>query len=645
MKKSVKVLLGCFSAIIISLISICAATADDSKNVEILFTSDLHSYVENYDVVIDGQVKNIGGFPRIKTYIDSIKNKNKDVLLLDCGDIVMGTLSQALVDTDAVELRTMSEMGYEVLTYGNHEFDYGAKALADMYVNVANDGTEHPKFVICNVDWNAGDEYTNTLKAGMEKYGYSDYVIIEKNGVKIAITGVLGKEAIDVAPTCELTFIDPVEAVKKTVSDIKKNENPDMIVCVSHSGTNSNPKKSEDEILAKEVPDLDVIISGHSHTVLKECITVGNTCIGSCGAYGQYVGHINLQEKPNGRWETKGYELVLMDESIKEDEALKQTLVERLSNLNEGTLEAYGYKYDDVLAYNDGYIFEEVDDLYFIHDEARLGNIISDAYRYIANSTPTGQEIKFDASVAPAGTIRGTIIPGNITVAKAFEMLSLGKGPDGNIGYPLVSLFLTGKEIKTMAEVDGTVSDLMESARLYTSGVCLSYNPKRMILNKVNDVWINEPIMNKSRTEIDDDKLYRIVTDYYSMSMLGAVTDLSKGILSIVPKDANGNPIENYDNAIIYDKEGRELKAWVALAEYLKSFPEEGNGYSTVPEYYSEKQGRKVRDNSLNPVSLFKNTNIFFYAIVLIVVVVIAIIVIVVRLSKKKKNRKKVFIE
>ena len=102
-----------------------------------------------------------------------------------------------------------------------------------------------------------------------------DYVVLQKGDVNVAVTGVFGVDALACAPTCELLFRDPVEAVRETVAEIKANEDVDMIVCVSHSGTWEDESKSEDEILAKSVPDLDLIISGHTHTELAEPIVHG----------------------------------------------------------------------------------------------------------------------------------------------------------------------------------------------------------------------------------------------------------------------------------------------------------------------------------------------------------------------------------
>lgn len=110
-------------------------------------------------------------------------------------------------------------------------------------------------------------------------------------------------------------------------------------------------------------------------------------------------------------------------------------------------------------------------------------------------------------------------------------------------GYPLISVYLTGKELKTAAEIDASVSDFMTTARLYSSGLNFTYNPNRMILNKVTDVYLDDG--NGGRIELEDDKLYRVVADLYSGQMLSAVTDMSYGLLSLVPKYADGTPIED----------------------------------------------------------------------------------------------------
>ena len=620
------------------------ATVKASDQVDILFTSDLHSYVEGYEKVYDGEGQiDVGGFARLKTYIDQKKEKKPNTLLLDCGDTVMGTLFQTVIDTEATELRFLSQFGYDALTYGNHEFDYGVEVLSNMYETTAKNEQKRPHFVTSNVDWNQTDEYTTRLKKAMEEYGYSDYMIVEKGGVKIAITGCLGIDAIKCAPTCELTFVDYIEGVKATVKKIKETENPDMIVCLSHSGTGNELGDTEDENLAKEVPDLDVIISGHTHTYLPDSIKIGDTHIFSCGEYGQYTGDITLNRNSSGRWDLGNYELVRMDSKIAEDPEVLKRIEEVKETIYESELSDIGVKADDVIAYNDGIEFESVGDTLANHTEMKLCNMMSDAYRYEANLTPTGREIPFDMAVVPSGTVRGSFLDGEVTAADTFEALSLGVGKDGTNGYPLVSLFLTGKEVKTIIEVDASISDLMTTARLYTSGVAFEYNPNRLILNKTVDSWLTPAFLETSREEIEDDKLYRIVTDSYSMSMLGAVTDMSKGILSVIPKDENGNPISDPFDCIIYNEDGSELKAWIALKDYMGSFAENEQGISQIPDYYASTQDRKIVNDSWGPRAMFKNTSKYAVIIVVFVLLLILLLIVIIRAIVKNIHKKKVY--
>lgn len=644
MKKFILSIVLVLSMVLIPIKAVNAETANQNQ-VDIIFTSDIHSNILSYEEEIDGKITNVGGFQRLKTFIDGVKSNNPEPLIVDAGDIVIGTLSQAVIDTEAIELSLLSEFGYDAYTSGNHDFDCGVEPLADMHEVVTSRYVNHTAYVNCNIDFTQTDDYTKRFKEALDSYGRSEYIVVNKNGVKIAVTGVIGYDAIECAPTCELTFNDPIESVKETVAKIKANENPDMIVVLSHSGEDDTLGIHEDTTLAKAVPDIDVIISGHTHTLAKEEILVGNTHIVCPGSYLQYAGHVQMTKKADGRWLLDTYEVKLLDESVEDNVEVLNTLDNYIKKIDEETLKDNNLVASEVVAINNGIDFESVAEVHDLHVETKLGNILSDAYRYAANSTPTGQEDPIVGAVVPAGTIRSTLLPGEIVNNEAFNILCLGIGDDGKAGYPLVSFYLTGKEIATVAELDATVSDFYKYARLYTSGVCFSFNPHRMILNKINDIWICSPILEESRTEIEPDKLYRVVTDRYSMEMFGTVTDLSKGLLSCQPKDKNGNPVTDMDQAVIYDNDGNELKAWVALSRYLQSFPKNEYGISVIPEYYDTFHNRKVNENTWNPVSLFKNSNKFFYIFNGIIILLIVLVVVIIRAVRKSIHKKKVFID
>ncbi len=177
--------------------------------------------------------------------------------------------------------------------------------------------------VIANIDWQKtlGDsdlkEDGENLRTALENYGYQDYTVIERGGSKIAVFGIFGKESASYAPESGTYFKDPVETARQVVENIKAHEKVDMIVCISHSGTNEDdPDKSEDEILAKEVDGIDLIISGHSHTELAQPIIVNDTVIASAGQYNDNLGNVTFQYK-DGKYQLDKYKLIPLDKKNK----------------------------------------------------------------------------------------------------------------------------------------------------------------------------------------------------------------------------------------------------------------------------------------------------------------------------------------
>ena len=222
---------------------------------------------------------------------------------------------------------------------------------------------------------------------------------------------------------------------------------------------------------------------------------------------------------------------------------------------------------------------------------------------------------------------------GELTVEDIYNSYSLGIGPDGVAGYPLLSIYISGKDLKTAAEIDASISALMAGATLYPSGMNITFNPHRMILNKVTDCYLIDTEGN--RVEFEDDKLYRVVCDLYTGQMLGNVTDLSFGLLSIQPRLADGTVVENTEDAIVYAN-GKELKAWAAIASYLASMEDTaGDGISNLSADYSAPQGRKIVEDDDGIWARIKNPNRFAVGVVVILIVVILLLILILRLLVK----------
>lgn len=597
--------------------------------VTILFTHDMHSH---FLPAGDGEGGVYGGYARLKTVIDQQRALHPGALLVDGGDFSMGSLFQTAYSTSALELRAMGAMGYDATTFGNHEYDYRASGLADMLNAAANSGDPLPAIVEANyLPPAAGEEGydadAQTVWDAFDNYGVTDYILLERGGCHFVIFGVNGVDSDACAPMSGMVLHDIAETAQRVVDEAVADcqetygMGPTLVICLSHSGTDSKGK-GEDYELAKAVDGIDVIISGHTHTTLTEPIEVNDTLIVSCGEYTKNLGVLTVGGYGSGSMSLVNYELIPINDSVAEDPAMAAWVESAKGEVEKNYLSRFGLTFDQVLA-NNPYVFDSVDDIYATHHESTLGNLLSDAYKWAAEQA-TGEPV--DMALTASGVIRETIPQGNVTVSDVFNAASLGIGADGVPGYPLVAVWLTGKDLKTAMEIDASVSDLMTAARLYCSGVEYSYNTNRMIFNKVTESWLRRD--DGSLETIVDDQLYRVVTGLYCGQMLGAVEDSSFGLLSITARDADGAPIDmdRLEDYIVHDRDGNEVKEWNAIASYLQSMGGE------ISEQYGQTDGRKNVYSSWNPVNMLKNANKFTVIALAVLLALIIIAVLVVRL-------------
>lgn len=614
---------------VLSLTSLCVFAY---KSLDIAFTHDFHAHIDSYKYINDkGEVDYRGGIARIKTLVNDIRRSNPNMVLLDAGDFSMGTMYQTIFETHAPELTLFSNLGYDATTFGNHEYDLGEDAFSNMYNVYLNSVAEDKRVPFIR---SANASYDKSPLSALDMV---DYHIINRGDTKIALFAIMGKEAQRYTRFSAVEYLPIVESAKKMVELIKENENPDIIICLSHSGTDADKSVSEDEILARECPEIDVIISGHTHTTLEEPIVVNNTVIVSAGCYGANLGYLRLEKDDDKEWKLLSYKLFPILSQYKEDEEIKSKIEEYKKAIGETYLSEYRLKADDVVMYSP-VNFEPLDTaLDYRVEETALNDLLADALLYMYNNNTLSDE-KAVIGVIPTGLIRDTIYKGNVTVNDVFSINSLGSGKDNRTGYPLCDFYITGKEVIRAVEVAVSLSPYMSSANLQFSGLRFKANKARLILNRVYDVEVLE---NGVWQKVDKNKRYKCVTDLYTLEMIGAVSDLSKGLIKFSPRDEEGYIIDDYKDRIAYFKNGSEMKAWLSPLAFAASLSKGQGNIPLLTERNYRPDSRRDIHYSLKPSEIFTAFNVFSYVLIAVVVVLLILLILIIHAIKKAVRKRK----
>ena len=628
----------------------------------ILFTHDLHSHFLPQLTAEGGES---GGYARLKTVIDGERAMNPDALLVDGGDFSIGSLIQTLYTTQAAELRTMGAMGYDAVTIGNHEFDHkgvgfaemlnSAKAAQTAAMGLLTDSQYPPRNLeayqaqygpltlalpaLLEANYAPADDNPDRafIRSAMEDYGVTDCVTLERGGVTYGLFGLMGVDSDECAPTSGFTRTDAAKAAKRCVETLK-GEGAEIIVCLSHSGTGDSLASSEDEELAKAVDGIDVIVSGHTHSTLAEPLVVNDTYIVSSGPYCQNLGSLTFSWDDGGEKRLLDYRLIPIDETVAENPEIAGLVEQWKDMVGETYLARYGLTYDEVLTHSD---YDLNTPASAVQENNGLGTLVSDAFLWADRTLNAAYaDSPHTVSVTADGVLRANLPAGDLTVAMAFDVLSMGVGEDGTSGFPLVAVYLTGKELKAAMEVDASVTPIMPAAQLYMSGAKYAFNTKRMFFNRVYDAALTDVTFDESGTgnayEIDDNALYRVVTGMYSAQMLGTVKSKSMGLLSLEPKQANGTPVTDFADCILYDANGNELKEWYALAAYLEQFGEDG-----LPDRYADPaNGCKQVSDSFTPGQLLTGWNGITWVVLGIVLLILALILLLIRSLRRRSGGK-----
>lgn len=564
------------------------------QELTILHTNDLHSKLTGtgpefeYSPLIVNNDKTVGGFARLATIFKQQKEIfPRGTLILDAGDFLMGSLFHAAEEETGFQTNLMHQMGYDFITLGNHEFDFGPETLAKILKTAGKSGGI-PQIVASNLVFSKKSIKDDDLQQLVSDGVIQPFSVVNKNGLKIGIFGLMGTDAASVAPASKpVTFSNPAKKARKMARYLKDKEGVDIVILLSHCGIGYDNKNNryfgEDIELAKKAPEIDIIIGAHSHTRTSEFIKTGNTYIVQTGSYGAEVGKIDFNLK-NGKITDFRFVLLPVNDHIKGDEEVHRQIEDIIKHIDQKFLSDAGLTYKQIVGKTSFDLNMDYSNL----KNSNLGPFIADASYFYLNSTGNSADFCLVAS----GIIRENLIAGEsgiISVPDVFRVMSLGKGTDILPGYPLVKVYLTGREIKQLMEALVMSREKGGDGFIYFSGIKTWIDSEKGLMRKVQKVEINGNEISFSKK---DQTLYSVAANIYLISFMDRIKKLSYGLLKVVPKDKNGKQVTNFNNNLVdinSVKEGvQEAKEWIALIEYIKSFEKDGDGIPVIPTKYKQ---------------------------------------------------------
>ena len=454
------------------------ALAQGPFTLTILHTNDTHAHLESFEP-FKQPVQ--GGVARRATLIKQKKAEGGNIILIDAGDAFQGTLYFNQYQGQA-DLHFMNAMGYDAMCVGNHEFDSGPAVLAAFV-----DGAEFP-VISANIDVSAEPTLAGKIPA---------YTVLDVAGEKIAVFGLTTEDTpILSSPGPNVIFKDPISSAEATVDELEA-QGINKIIALTHLGY------SRDLDLAAAVEGIDVIVGGHSHTLLGDMEgaegpypTVVTSPAGepvlvvTAKCWGSYLGRLDVTFTAEGVVETYGGAPIFIDESIPENPEMAAKLAEYAAPIEELKATVIGQTAVDL----DGER-EHVRTM-----ETNLGNLICDAmlWRTAADNTVI--------AIQNGGGIRASIPAGDVSLGQVLEVL-----PFGNT---IVNFDLTGAEIVEALENGVSMVEEVKGRFPQVGGLRYAFNPDLPAGSRIISVEVWDPAQ-KAYVPLDLKATYRVCTNNF----------------------------------------------------------------------------------------------------------------------------------
>ncbi len=595
------------------------------KTFTILHTNDMHSAfigmgpASDYSPSILNDDKTRGGYARLATLIAKRREARQGqgpVLVLDAGDFSMGTPFAAASREIGSELQLMSRMGYDATTFGNHEFDLGPDGLGKA-ISVAASACRIPAVLASNSRFDGEDATLAGLQQLAKSGVIARHLVIDRGGVRFGLFGVLGKEAQIYTSGGAVTFANPVETALEMVRLLRETAKVDVIIALSHGGVEKGKdgrySGGEDVHLPEAVPGIDIVIGGHSHTMLPEPIIVnGRTPVVQAGLEGKTLGEIVITLEGD---ELRVESCVLhpVDASIAGDPVITAEIENFKTSVTAAVFASRGYSVDQPLAIAPRDLPNTFTN---ISASTPLANLVTDALR-----AATKADIGFTAN----GMMRSSLLRGKtgvITVYDVFALAPLGAGiVDPTAGSALVTGYFNGLELKHLLEfflIDNAAHPGEYFPR--ASGMRFLYDKSRPMFDVVTAIELGD--FDHGYRPIDlsgqDGQLYSLTCPLMLGVILVAIPRYSKGKLQLVPKNKQGQPLASRVEALEAPHEYagymlatpgevdaqsvalgsgngavKEIKEWQAIMDHLRSLPVKNFG--DLPEIPVDERAQEVR--------------------------------------------------
>jgi 5'-nucleotidase len=572
-----KTILQRFTGITLFILCCAGFLHAQKTTITIVHVNDTHSHLDAFgpkDRKLNGT---IGGIAKAAYVIGSIRATESNVVLLHAGDAFVGDFffNQYF---GVAELQLMSQLGFDAMAVGNHEFDLGPDVLTMALSNAS------PSFPLlsANVDMSA---YPNPALQSFIK----STTIIERSGVKIGIFGMTVPDDPTTNPAPVQILPNVGEIAYQMVTSLKA-AGVDIVVCLSHMGS------LYDQAIADGVPGIDVIVGGHNHYLFDQPVHVKHadgteTLILQAGEFYENVGELQLAVE-NGKVSFANYKMIAVDQKVPKVPEI-QAVVDQLKD---GIVQTYGDVYHKV----EGVALFDLNRHYDTNSPLRdtpLGNLVTDALR---------KKGKTDIGVTSLGLTSQKIYAGPIVGADVFRAMPFGFDPATGLGLKLVKMRIQGDSLLMGIETTLSFLGLSEDYFLQFSGMKFDYDATQPVGARVKLSSIR--IGGK---RFDPTAKYSVTMDEGFASLL-PVMGVSATLIAPLP-DAEYNVVKDYIHSlhfVTYVPEGRIRDISVKNAVCQKS----GDDAADADELASAGIGQRfeLMQNYPNP---FNSATVIRYSV------------------------------